>query len=78
LQELKRENSSLLKKELQKDKKNQQQILKNLLLLHPQLKHKQHKHLPHNLKQHQNLHLKINRKKLHHSRLYLVGLIHQQ
>jgi hypothetical protein len=44
----------------------------------PQQKQKQHKHLHQNLKQHQNLHLKINHKKLHHSRLYLVGLIHQQ
>jgi hypothetical protein len=40
LQELKRENLSSLKKEHQKDKKNQKQILKNLLLLHPQQKHK--------------------------------------
>jgi FAD synthase len=40
LQELKRENLSSLKKEHQKDKKNQKQILKNLLLLPPQQKHK--------------------------------------
>jgi hypothetical protein len=45
----------------------------------PQQKQKQHKHLHQNLKQkQQNLHLKINHKKLHHLLLYLVGLIHQQ
>jgi hypothetical protein len=62
----------------EKGKKNQKQILKNLLLLHPQQKQKQHKHLHQNLKHQKNQHLKINHKKFHHLRLYLVGLIHQQ